>query len=311
MRRLNVREAQIETCIQKSMFALSERPRNPELKPGELLLLQLVKSDALRLGKLSERINFALVFGYFIEDTDGSISRHYWPSENREWKWILYGAATVPTIPFSLEDLGLSQSYQSQNNARYIDPADEALIMPFVQWSLAERPVPELQTIPSSRIAQEFGQDRALTAIFNHDRIVLANPKPVQKIVVEQFDRNRFLADSLKSYYESRCQVCGHSFEPVYGAAYSESHHIQYLSDGGPDISENIVVLCPNHHRIVHATNARFERGILRYEFPNGLIEPLILPGHLSKANRSNYWQRDFGLGNEMVAEPPSEYRTD
>jgi hypothetical protein len=293
------------------MFALSERPRNPELEQGELLLLQLVKSDALRLGKLNERINFALVFDYFIEDVDGEISRHYWPSENRVWKWILYGMATVPTIPFSLESLRLTQSYQSQNNARYIDPADEALIMPFVQGALAERPVPGLQIIPSSRIAQEFGQDRALTAIFNHDRIVLANPKPVQKIVVERFDRNHFLADSLKSYYENRCQVCGHSFEPVYGAAFSESHHIQYLSEGGPDISDNMVVLCPNHHRIVHATNAHFDQRSLRYEFPNGLNEPLIVPGHLSKATRSSYWQRDLGIGHQMVAEPSVGYRSD
>ena len=41
MRRLNVREAQIDECIQKSMFAFSFRPQNPELQQGELLLLQL------------------------------------------------------------------------------------------------------------------------------------------------------------------------------------------------------------------------------------------------------------------------------
>ena len=44
MRRLNVRPAQIDECIQKSMFAFSFKPQNPELHPGELLLLQLVKT---------------------------------------------------------------------------------------------------------------------------------------------------------------------------------------------------------------------------------------------------------------------------
>ncbi len=39
MRRLNVRPAQIDECIQQSMFAFSFRPQNPELQPGELLLL--------------------------------------------------------------------------------------------------------------------------------------------------------------------------------------------------------------------------------------------------------------------------------
>ena len=55
MRRLNVRASQIDECIEKSMFAISVRPLNPELQPGELLLLQLVKDEATRLGKLHGR----------------------------------------------------------------------------------------------------------------------------------------------------------------------------------------------------------------------------------------------------------------
>ncbi len=105
MRRLNVREAQIDECIQKSMFALSI---NPKLQQGELLLLQLVKSEAIRLGKVKERINFALVFDHIEADLDGSISRAHWPKENRTWPWIVYCSATIPTIPFSLENLPLS-----------------------------------------------------------------------------------------------------------------------------------------------------------------------------------------------------------
>jgi hypothetical protein len=53
---------------------------------------------------------------------------------------------------------------------------------------------------------------------------------------------------------------------------------------GGPDISGNIVVICPNHHRIIHATNAYFDRRSLTYEYPNGLREPLISPDHFVNA---------------------------
>jgi hypothetical protein len=53
---------------------------------------------------------------------------------------------------------------------------------------------------------------------------------------------------------------------------------------GGPDISGNIVVICPNHHRIIHATNASFDRRSLTYEYPNGLREPLISPDHFVNA---------------------------
>jgi 5-methylcytosine-specific restriction endonuclease McrA len=282
MRRLNVREAQIDACIRDSMFAIPERPLNPELQPGELLLLQLAKQDATRL-KQRHRINFALVFSHLERDYDGSISRRHWPAEGRTWKWIVYASATVPTIPFNLEDLGLSRDYSGQTNPRYIAPADEQRIQPYIQWALAQRPEPELQLIKPLMVAEEFGEYRTLEAIYNHDRVALLEP-PTRSTTAEQFIRNPALADTLKSYYDHHCQVCGNDFEPTYGVPFAESHHIHYLRDGGRDVSQNIVVLCPNHHRIVHATNARFDPTSLAYEYPNGLREKLILPNHLAKA---------------------------
>jgi 5-methylcytosine-specific restriction endonuclease McrA len=291
MRRLNVREAQIDECIQKSMFALKGRPQNPELYQGELLLLQLVKNDASHLGKLKERINFALVFDHLERDYDGTISRRHWPTENRVWPWILYGSATVPTIPFSLEDLPLSVSdaYHGQANPRYIAPQDEQLIRPYIRWSLAEQPAPYLEIIPTAKVVQRFGQQRALSAIYNHDRIAALKPIPKQTITVEEFVRNKWLAESLKVYYEHRCQICGKSFLPDYGVQLADTHHIHYLAQGGPDVSTNIVVLCPNHHRVIHATDANFDRHNLTYDYPNGLREKLVLPDHLIYSPSATY----------------------
>jgi hypothetical protein len=302
VRRLNVRLAQIDECIRSSMFALDVRPANPGLEPGELLLLQLVKQDAIQTEKLRSRIDFALVFDRIEPDVDGSISRHHWPNEGRAWRWIVYGLMTVPAIPFSLEDLSLSRPYAGQDNARRIDTADESRIRPFIQWSLAETPRPELQVVPAGRISDTFDRRRILEAVRNHDRIATtrANRAPAlaeqptpyvfgleysgefARFLAEEtrYRRNPALADTLKSYYRYRCQVCGHDFEPRYGHAIAEGHHIQYLSHGGLDVSENIVVLCPNHHRVVHAANAEFNRRELAYDFPNGLRERLMLPDH-------------------------------
>lgn len=284
MRRLNVREAQIDECIRESMFALSENPRNPSLQPGEPLLLQLVMTDARRLGMIHRRINFALIFDRIERDHDGSISRKHWPNEGRTWKWIVYGTMTVPTIPFSLEDLDLNRSYSGQDNARHIDPADQTQVQPLLLWSLAQTPDRYRQIVAPTDMAQMFGQEKTLEGVFNHDRIALLEPTRRERFLREEPLRNEWLAESLKSYYSNRCQVCGNDFEPRYGASYSESHHIQYLGVGGPDISGNIVVLCPNHHRIVHTTNAEFDRSLLAYRYPNGLREPLLLPDHLTKA---------------------------
>ena len=145
-------------------------------------------------------------------------------------------------------------------------------------------PKPTLQLVPASRVAQEFGPQRALSAVYNHDRIAVLHAVPRRTVNVEEFVRNQFLADSLKSYYEHRCQICGKDFYPDYGVAFSETHHIEYLAQGGPDVSGNIVVICPNHHRTIHATNAHFDRQSLIYEYPNGLREPLIRPDHFVNA---------------------------
>lgn len=313
MRRLNVRSAQIDECIRSSMFALHGRPTNPELQPGELLLLQLVKRDAVRQEKIHSRIEFALVFDRLERDHDGAISRARWPLEGRTWNWILYGLMTVPTIPFSLEDLELSADYDGQDNARRINSSDEDRVRPLVQWSLAQVPKPDLQIVSPSRVSDVFDRRRVLQTIFNHDRMTnigreaqareIAEPgvpyvlgsaessEPFQTFLVEEtrFRRNPALAETLKSYYRYRCQVCGHDFEPRYGAEMAESHHVQYLSRGGLDISRNIVVLCPNHHRIIHATDARFNEHELSYEYPNGLHERLILPDHFERRTPASW----------------------
>jgi hypothetical protein len=284
MRRLNVRQAQIDECIQKSMFAIPYRPQNPELTPGEPLLLQLVKQEAIQLGKTQERINFALVFDHLERDYDGTLSRLHWPTEGRTWPWIVYCSATIPRVPFSLEDLYLTKDYQGQTNPTYIESADEDAVRPYIQWSLAEAPLPDLQLVIPALLPQTFGAQRTLSTIYNHDRIAALHPVPTRIVETERFERNPWLAESLKSYYDYRCQVCGIDFEPTYGVPVADTHHIEYLGRGGLDVSGNIVVVCPNHHRVIHATDARFNRQNLAYEYPNGLREGLILRDHFTNA---------------------------
>ena len=79
------------------MFAFDRRPQDPELQRGEILLLQLVKTEAAWMSKLHSRIEFALVFDHLEPDNDGMICRKYWPKENRRWKWIVYGSKTLQT----------------------------------------------------------------------------------------------------------------------------------------------------------------------------------------------------------------------
>ncbi|WP_052166473.1 winged helix-turn-helix domain-containing protein [Methylobacter tundripaludum] len=62
--------------------------------------------------------------------------------------------------------------------------------------------------------------------------------------------RDTPLARQLKLLHENKCQLCGKIILLRAGVQYSEAHHIMPLGapHNGPDIAENIIVLCPNHH---------------------------------------------------------------
>src|ERR1051326_2535933 len=57
-------QAQIDACLQQSIFAISSRPHPPKLYAGEPLLLPLVKDEARKQGKEHARVNFALFFDH-------------------------------------------------------------------------------------------------------------------------------------------------------------------------------------------------------------------------------------------------------
>ena len=171
MQRLNVKQSQIKECIEQSLFAV---PNSPHLlKPGEILLLQLVKADALALGKLRSRIEFALIYDHYEIDHTGDISRLHWPLAAKPWKYILFCTETIPTVPFSLEDLPLSTDYGGQANPRAINREDEEKIVPYI-WGKRT----------GYEFRDTFGPKRVLETISNYD--VIAKKQKLRKIVVPE-----------------------------------------------------------------------------------------------------------------------------
>jgi len=64
--------------------------------------------------------------------------------------------------------------------------------------------------------------------------------------------RDTELSRKIKALHKNICQVCGATLPLSNGETYAEAHHIQPLGSphNGPDVAENIVVLCPNHHAL-------------------------------------------------------------
>jgi predicted HNH restriction endonuclease len=65
--------------------------------------------------------------------------------------------------------------------------------------------------------------------------------------------RDTDLARKIKLLHKNLCQLCGNALPLFDGTSYAEAHHIKPLGrpHNGPDVAENIIVLCPNHHALL------------------------------------------------------------
>lgn len=96
--------------------------------------------------------------------------------------------------------------------------------------------------------------------------------------------RNRLFADKLRHVYKGRCQIC--SWEPrlLYSIDVCEAHHVRWLGRGGEDALSNLVLLCPNHHRVIHKLDAPFDWSKMGFVSVSG-VETLVHLEHELLAN--------------------------
>ena len=92
---------------------------------------------------------------------------------------------------------------------------------------------------------------------------------------------NRKIGDNLKLLYGYRCQICGRLIGEEYGSHIAEAHHIDYFVKSLNNDADNQMIVCPNHHRIIHDANPVFKRQSLMYVYENGYEEKLMLNQHL------------------------------
>jgi predicted restriction endonuclease len=70
-----------------------------------------------------------------------------------------------------------------------------------------------------------------------------------KNVVVARVVRDTKVTRKLKQLYRNACQICGRSIY-LPSQLYSEAHHMKPLGKPhrGPDVSGNIVIVCPDHH---------------------------------------------------------------
>ena len=99
-------------------------------------------------------------------------------------------------------------------------------------------------------------------------------------VKIRKLDRNVCL--NLKKLYNFRCQICGQLISAPYGnKPVVDAHHIEFFTQSLNNNYNNVMILCPNHYRIVHTYRPLFKRQTKIFEYPNGYKEKVLLNLHL------------------------------
>lgn len=92
---------------------------------------------------------------------------------------------------------------------------------------------------------------------------------------------SKAIGNSLKIIYGFKCQICGQYIGERYGSDLIHAHHIDYFTKSMNNNADNIMIVCPNHHGVIHDRNPIFDKETKTYTYPNGYKEGLLINYHL------------------------------
>ena len=174
----------------------------------------------------------------------------------------------------------LSQSFQGKAAVRPLTPDDHQLLM-MASSTLALEPRARL--LPEERLEATLllGDEQAVIDLLQEEKPGIEK-KRQEYLYGKAITRNRDLVQELQKLYDGRCQLCQWNPRYIYGYPMCHGHHIQWLSRGGDDKLENLMLLCPNHHAAVHRCDAPLDYQDLAFDFGK-FRDKIVLDFHLIK----------------------------
>lgn len=124
-------------------------------------------------------------------------------------------------------------------------------------------------------------KERVWEAEFNYDAVDDTAGLEEKISIINIRKLNKKIGDNLKLLYGYRCQICGKLIGEEYGTHIAEAHHIDYFVNSLNNDANNQMILCPNHHSIIHDTDPVFNRPDMMFVYENGYREKLVLNYHL------------------------------
>jgi 5-methylcytosine-specific restriction protein A len=172
----------------------------------------------------------------------------------------------------------LAQSFQGLSAVRNITSADQMLLAEFARYLPLEK--------RANILPEDVLEARLVYGGMDQLRHFIKNELPglgkerldyLYKTVAK---RNQKLVAELQAMYHGKCQICEWAPLDKYGCYICQGHHLQWVCRGGKDTLDNMALLCPNHHQVIHRCDAHFDYKDGSFSFVRHK-EPLILNSHI------------------------------
>ncbi|NLT50470.1 MAG: hypothetical protein GXX85_06085 [Ignavibacteria bacterium] len=102
-------------------------------------------------------------------------------------------------------------------------------------------------------IIEEIVEDKELQDQTKLKKLITDNQKSKKETIeinLKTYKRHNYLMALIKKYRKYTCQFCSTTILKENGEYYIEACHIKAKSDGGKDSLDNILILCPNCHKL-------------------------------------------------------------
>lgn len=94
-----------------------------------------------------------------------------------------------------------------------------------------------------------------------------ANPfDPPKASLAERRRRHQTFLERIKRALDYQCQVCGVRLTGPDGSASADAHHLDRWKGRQSDLSDNVLSVCPNCHRLFERSTLRFDRSHWTFE---------------------------------------------
>lgn len=226
-----------------------------KVQPGDVIWVVTVRGGDLMLAG-------RLVAGFVTDAAESDAVFDEFELKNPRWQVTAQPGTVEKMQLINLTDLSVTLSLRFQSPSDRLRLNRQGRLNPISLYNMRQLTDDSASLLNYTWSDRRQGVAAVEQVDIEEDTFIYAEGKPtVRTRTLRQ--RSQRLTDEAKSRYlhehgELRCEICGISFEEVYGtigAGYIEAHHPEPLSemDGEQFVDvDGIVLLCANCHRMVH-----------------------------------------------------------